>query len=151
MNCHSYVKPRQRLEYADMAEVQAIALMLDRQVKIAQVETGAEPEEAAAIVARKFRAGLGTVLNILRCKNGAPRVKSVCFSLGSRVIRAAVADIQRREALFEASVAQQRKQLEGERARIMDLAMCANPAALARAEEGLRITREALAEMRGVA
>jgi hypothetical protein len=137
MNCQSRVKACQRLEYADMAEVQAIALMLDRQVKVAQVENGVDPETAAMIVARKFRAGASTIVNLLRCKNGAPRVKSVCFSLGNRIIKAAIADIDR-----------QQQKLEQERARLMAMAVNADPVALARAEEGLRIAREALAEMR---
>lgn len=140
MNCHSYVKPRQRLEYADMAEVQAIALMLDRQVRYAQAENGVDPETAAAIVGRKFRAGASTIMNILRCKNGKRRVKTVCFTLGSRIINAAIADIDR-----------QMQQLEAERARLMAMAINADPAALARAEEGLRIVAEALAEMRRAA
>lgn len=139
MNCHRNVKRRQ-LEYADMAEVQAIALMLDRQVKIAQAENGVDPETAASIVARKFKAGLSTITNILRCKHGSRRVKTVCFSLGSRIIHAAIADIDR-----------QQQRLEAERARLLDLAVHADPAALARAEEGLRIAREALAEMRRAA
>lgn len=121
-----------------MAEVQAIALMLDRQVKIAQVENGVDPETAASIVARKFRAGASTIMNILRCKHGARRVKSVCFSLGSKVIRAAIADIER-----------QQKQLEEERARLVELACHADPAALAEVEQGLAIVREGLKRMRG--
>lgn len=140
MNCQSRVKPRQRLEYADMAEVQAIALILDRHVKMTQVENGVDTDTAASIVARKFRAGAATIANILRCKNGGRRVKSVCFSLGSRIIQAAIADIDR-----------QKHQLENERARLMALAVNADPSALARAEEGLRIAREALAEMRRAA
>lgn len=140
MNCQSRVKPRQRLEYADMAEVQAIALMLDRQIRLTQAENGVDSETAAALVGRKFRAGASTIMNILRCKNGKTRVKSVCFSLGSKIIKAAIADIDR-----------QQQRLETERARLMDLAVNANPAALARAEEGLRIVSEALAEMRRAA
>jgi hypothetical protein len=138
MNCHSSVKPRQRVEFSDMAEVQAIALILDRHVKMTQAETGVDPETAASIVARKFRAGANTIINLLRCKNGVPRVKSVCFSLGSRIIRAAIADIER-----------QQKQLEEERARLMALAVYADPSALAEVEEGLAIVRQGLARMRG--
>lgn len=121
-----------------MAEVQAIALMLDRQVKITQAENGVDPETAASIVARKFRAGANTIINILRCKHGARRVKSVCFSLGSRIIRAAIADIER-----------QQKQLEEERARLVELACHADPSALAQVEQGLAIVSEGLERMRG--
>lgn len=120
-----------------MAEVQAIALMLDRQIKMTQAESGVDPETAASIVARKFKSGVSTIVNILRCKNGSKRVKSVCFSLGSRIIHAAIADIDR-----------QQQRLEAERARLMEMAVNADPSALARAEEGLKIVREALAEMR---
>lgn len=120
-----------------MAEVQAIALLLDQQVKHAQSENGVDPETAIDIVSRKFKAGASTIINLLRCKNGKMRVKSVCFTLGSRIIHAAIADIDR-----------QQQKLEAERARLLDMAVNANPSALARAEEGLRIAREALAEMR---
>lgn len=136
MDRHSNVKTRQ-VEYADMASIAAIAQFLDRQVKAESKAYGLDQSEAIGVVARKFKAGANTIGNILRCKNGARRVKSVCFSLGSRIIQAAIADIER-----------QQKQLEEERARLLDMAVHADPAALARAEEGLKIVREALADMR---
>lgn len=139
MDRHPSVKARQ-VEYADMASIAAIAQFLDRQVKTESRNLGLDQNEAVGVVARKFKAGANTIANILRCKNGARRVKSVCFSLGSRIIHAAISDIER-----------QQKQLEEERARLMGLAVNADPAALARAEEGLKIVREALAEMRAAA
>lgn len=120
-----------------MASIAAIAQFLDREIKKERTILGIDQDEAIGTVARKFKAGANTIGNILRCKNGARRVKSVCFSLGSRIIHAAIADIER-----------QQKQLEEERARLLGLAVNADPTALARAEEGLRITREALSEMR---
>lgn len=139
MSCRRNVKARHnQVEYADMASIAAIAQILDYRVKVVASEHAVEPEDAIGIVARKFKAGAGTIANIIRCKNGKQRVKSVCFSLGQRIIQAAIEDIERKK-----------KELESEHARLLDLAVNANPAALARAEEGLRITMEALAEMRG--
>jgi hypothetical protein len=137
MSCHQNVKARQTLEYADMASIAAIAHFLERNVKTEMNASGVEQETAIEMVARKFKAGAGTIANILRCKNGKRRVKSVCFSLGSRIIQAAIADIER-----------EKQRLEEDRAKLMDLAIDANPSALARAEEGLKIVREALSEMR---
>lgn len=138
MSCHRNVKARQnRVEFADMASIAAIAQFLDREVEVECQKTGLDPEDAIPNIARRFKASAGTLMNILRCKNGKRRVKSVCFTLGSHIIRAAIDDIERQQQL-----------LEERRARLMDMAVNANPAALARAEEGLRITREALAEMR---
>lgn len=136
MDRHSSVKTRQ-VEYADMASIAAIAQFLDRQVRVESTTLGIDQNEAVGVVARKFKAGANTIANILRCKNGARRVKSVCFSLGSRIIRAAIEDIERKKL-----------ELETEHARLLDLAVSANPAALARAEEGRRMMAEALAEMR---
>ncbi len=51
MNCHPSVKPRQRLEYADMATVEAIAALLDRQVSREQADNGVDQETAISIVA----------------------------------------------------------------------------------------------------
>lgn len=120
-----------------MASIAAIAQFLDRQVRVESTTLGIDQNEAVGVVARKFKAGANTIANILRCKNGARRVKSVCFSLGSRIIRAAIEDIERKKL-----------ELETEHARLLDLAVSANPAALARAEEGRRMMAEALAEMR---
>ena len=148
MSCHRNVKARQNVEYVDMASIAAIAQFLDRHVAAECQKTGAEPEDAVAIIARRFKASAGTLMNILRCKNGKRRVKSVCFSLGSSIVRASLADIEKQREMFEAAVAKQREQLEADHAHLADLAVNANPAALARAEEGLKIVREALAEMR---
>lgn len=151
MSCHRNVKARQTVEYADMASIAAIAQFLDRHVAIECQNTGLEPEDALPNIARRFKSSAGTLMNILRCKNGKRRVKSVCFSLGSTIIRAALEDIEKRKSQFEADVARQREQLEADHARLENMAINANPAALARAEEGLRIVREALAEMRRAA
>lgn len=136
MDRHSSVKARQ-VEYADMASIAAIAQFLDREIKKERTILGLDQDEAIGTVARKFKAGANTIANILRCKNGARRVKSVCFSLGSRIIHAAISDIER-----------QQKLLEEEHARLVALAVNADPAALARAEEGLKLVRSALADMR---
>jgi len=137
MDRHSSVKAR-HVEYADMASIAAIAQFLDRQVKAESRAFGLDQQEAVGVVARKFKAGASTIVNILRCKNGARRVKSVCFSLGSRIIQAAIADIER-----------QQQALEEERARLLDLAVHADPAALAQVEEGLAIVRQGLERIRG--
>lgn len=149
MSCHRNVKARQnRVEFADMASIAAIAQFLDRHIDVECQKTGLDQEAVIPSIARRFKASAGTLVNILRCKNGKRRVKSVCFSLGSSIVKAALDDIEKRRELFESEVAKQRKELEADHARLMDMAVNANPTALARAEEGLRITREALAEMR---
>lgn len=122
-----------------MGSITALANILDRRIQIEAAQSGVKPEAAIARVARQFRASAGTIANILRCKNGKARVKSVCFSLGSRIIHAAIADIEREQ-----------ERLEKDRTRLLALAVNADTSALAKAEEGLRLVREALAEMRGL-
>lgn len=123
-----------------MATIESIAHFLDMRVRNEAASQGIKPEAAMGVVARHFKASIGTVANILRCKKGKSRVKSVCFSLGSRIIQAAIADIEAQQA-----------KLESDRERLLALAVNADAAALAKAEEGLRLVREALSEMRGQA
>lgn len=147
MSVQNSVKSRQRLtvEYTDMATIEAIAHFLDLRVRTEAAATGVKPEAAMSNVARHFKSSIGTVANILRCKNGKSRVKSVCFNLGSRIIRAAIEDIEAQQA-----------RLEKDRERLLDLAVNADTAALAEAQEGLRLQKEgakivadALARMKG--
>lgn len=119
-----------------MASIAAIASILDRRVRIEAEANGVKPETAIEIVARQFKASVGTISNILRCKKGKARVKSVCFVLASRIINSAISDIDREQ-----------QQLEERRARLVGMALNPDPAALARAEEGLRIVRQALKDM----
>lgn len=113
-----------------------IASFLDRRVRVEAEEHGIKPEFAIERVARQFKASVGTVSNILRCKKGKARVKSICFILASRIINSAISDIDREQ-----------QQLEERRARLVGMALNPDPTALARAEEGLRITRQALKDM----
>lgn len=138
MSVQNHVKTSHRLtvEFDQMA-IADIASILDRRVRIEAEANGVKPETAVQIVARQFKASVGTITNILRCKKGKARVKSVCFTLASRIINSAISDIEREQ-----------QQLEERRARLVDLALSPNPAALARAEEGLRIAREALSDMK---
>ncbi len=138
MSVQNSVKSRQSpaVEFNDMASIAALASILDRRVRVEAADHGVKPETAIEIVARQFKASAGTISNILRCKKGKARVKSVCFILASRIINSAISDIEREQ-----------QQLDERRAGLERLAINPNPAALARAEEGLRITREALLEM----
>ena len=138
MSVQNHGKSRHRLtvEFDQMA-IADIASILDRRVRIEAEMNGVKPETAIQIVARQFKASAGTISNILRCKRGKARVKSICFTLASRIINSAISDSEREQ-----------QQLEERRARLVDLALSPNPAALARAEEGLKIAREALSEMR---
>ena len=120
-----------------MAYVQAIARFSDRLVRREQERNGVDAETAVRIVARKVKACAGTLANILRCRNGSNRVKSICFALGQRIVRAALSDIE-----------QEKKRLEEEHAVLMDLGPNADPDLLAAVEASLQAAREGLAKMR---
>lgn len=122
-------------EFSDMGAVASIAAFSRVLIKREQYRAGVTAETAMQRVARRIKTGPGTLGNIVR-----NRVKSVCFSLGQRIVAAAIQDIEN-----------ERKQLENERECLLALGAYVDPAALAEVEEGLAIVASGLAKMRGQA
>lgn len=118
------------VEYHDMNAIAAFSRTL---IKREQLRSGGCAETALQRVARRIKTGPGTLGNIVR-----NRVKSVCFSLGNRIIAAAIADIEN-----------ERKKLEHERECLLALGGNPDPAALAEVEAGFQIVDRALERMRG--
>lgn len=115
-----------------MSAVASIAAFSRSLVKREQLRSGGCAETAMQRVARRIKTGPGTLGNIVR-----NRVKSVCFSLGNRIIAAAISDIEN-----------ERKKLENERETLMALGASPDPTALAEVEAGFEIVDRALARMR---
>lgn len=116
-------------EYSDMSAVQAFGRAL---VKREQFRTGGCVDTVIARVASRIKTGPGTLANIIR-----NRVKSVCFTLGQRIIAAAISDIEN-----------ERKQLDHEREILMSVVAPSNADDLAEVEAALEAARAGLARMR---
>ena len=118
-------------EYSDMSAVQAFGRAL---VRREQFRSGDCVDTAIASVAARIKTGPGTLANIIR-----NRVKSVCFTLGQRIIAAAISDIEN-----------ERKQLEHEREILMSVVAPSSSDDLCEVEAALEAAREGLARMRAV-
>ncbi len=117
------------VEYQDMNAIAAFSRSL---IKREQIRTGDCAETAMQRVARRIKTEPGTLGNIVR-----NRVKSVCFSLGNRIIAAAIADIEN-----------ERKKLEHEHECLLALGASPDPTALEEINQGFEIVDRALARMR---
>lgn len=116
-------------EFSDMSAVQAFGRAL---VRREQFRTGGCADTAIARVAARIKTGKGTLANIIR-----NRVKSVCFTLGQRIIAAGLSDIEN-----------ERKQLEHERELLLSVAVPTNADDLAAVEAALEAARAGLERMR---
>lgn len=117
------------VEYHDMNAIAAFSRNL---IKREQLRSGGCAETAMQRVARRIKTGPGTLGNIVR-----NRVKSVCFSLGNRIIAAAISDIEN-----------ERKKLENEHVCLLAMGASPDATALAEIEAGFEIVDRALARMR---
>ncbi len=117
-------------EFSDMSAVQAFGRAL---VRREQFRAGGCIDTAISRVASRLKTGPGTLANIIR-----NRVKSVCFTLGQRIIAAAISDIEN-----------ERKQLEHERELLMAVATPTNADDLAEVEAHLAAADACLARMKG--
>lgn len=135
---HRNGKRSQSVEFVDMPTAATLGRFTARLVSREASQNGGRTDRAIEAVARKVSSCAGTIKNLLRCKNGVARVKSVCFFLGQRIVSAAIADIEN-----------ERKKLEHEHACLLALGVSPDPAALAEVEAGFEIVDRALARMRG--
>ncbi len=135
---HRNGKRRQSVEYFDMPTAALLGRFTARLVDREASHNGGRTDRAIEAVARKVSSCVGTIKNLLRCKNGVARVKSVCFDLGQRIVALAIADIEN-----------ERKKLEHERTCLLALGASPDPTALAEVEAGFEIVDRALARMRG--
>lgn len=122
-------------EYSDMGSVASIAAFSRSLVRREQYRSGGDIAKAIKRVAGRLKIGPGTISNLV--KN---RVKSVCFLIASRIIAAAISDIEN-----------ERKQLEHERELLMGLGPHASADDLRTVEDALETARSTLARMRGQA
>lgn len=122
-------------EYSDMGSVASIAAFSRSLIKREQLRTGIDAEQAIRRVAGRIKVGPGTFGNIIR-----KRVKTICFDIARRIVNAALTDIEN-----------ERRQLENERALLLDLGPNASPHDLAEVEANLEAARAGLARMRGQA
>ena len=113
-----------QVEFSEMGAVASIAAFSRVLIKREQFRSGGTAETAIAAVARRLNAGPVTIANIVR-----NRVKSVCFSLGQRIIATAISDIEN-----------ERKQLEHEREILLAMAAPTDTNDLA-AVEAAQLTR----------
>lgn len=124
-------KPVQSVQ-VEFSQMEVIAVFGRRLVRSEQSRSGGCFERAVARVAARLKTGPSALSNIIR-----KRVKSVCFTLGQRIVAAALSDID-----------QERKRLEAEHAALMDLGAHADPDLLAAVEASLAAAREGLEKMR---
>lgn len=122
-------------EYGDMGSVASIAAFSRSLVRREQFRSGGDVEKAIQRVAGRLKIGPGTIANLV--KN---RVKSVCFQIASRIIAAAISDIEN-----------ERKQLEHERELLMGMGPHACADDLRTVEDALETARSTIARMRGQA
>lgn len=116
-------------ERGDMNAVQAFSRAL---VRREQFRGGGCIEAAIERVATRLKTPAGTLTNIIR-----NRVKSVCFSLGQKIIAAAISDIEN-----------ERKQLEHEREILMSVVSPENADDLLEVEAALASARAGLERLR---
>ncbi len=130
------VRPKSRLiitsESSDMSAVAALTSFSRSLVRRDQMRAGGSAESAIKRVADRIKISRGTFANIVRQK-----VKSVCISVGSRIIAASISDIEN-----------ERKQLEHERELILSVAAPTNADDVAEVEAHLEAARAVLARMR---
>jgi len=115
-----------------MSAVAAIASFSRSLVRRDQIRTGGCAETAIQRVADRIKVSRGTFANIVRKK-----VKSVCMSVGQRIIAAAISDIEN-----------ERRQLDHERELILSVASPTNTDDLLAVETALEAARAGLARMR---
>ena len=121
--------------YSDMGSVASIAAFSRSLVRREQFRSGGDAEKAIHRVAARIKVGPGTIANLIR-----NRVKSVCFHIGSRIIAAAISDIEN-----------ERRQLEHERELLLAMDTHASADDLRTVDDALETARACLARMRGQA